>query len=170
MNAKPQIFSIFLLLIFSMVKVSAQKNTIFLEAFGWGGYGSLNYGRTIYNLPNLPIDIGTQIGIGSFKQKDINHQFNPDIFLPIGVNAQFNYKKHSLEFGISHTIASVLIMDLSKNTKQYRTYTHNGGMLIGYKLRLLKHPNLYLRIAYTPILEQYQHYRHWAGLSMGIKF
>jgi len=73
-----------------VVEQKSIRNLIYLEAFGAGGYGSLNYERIIFQTRNkLPpnLKIGVRLGISTFHLKDFNNKFNPDVIIPVAINA-----------------------------------------------------------------------------------
>ena len=108
MNIKNSIIWIIIVILYCSNILYAQqvaKNTLYLEGIGIGGYGSVNYERSIIQKNN--INLMARIGFGTYHILDYTNRFNPDIIIPIAINATYG-KQHHIEFGIGHTIASTV--------------------------------------------------------------
>lgn len=146
------------------------KNLIYLEAFGVGGYGSLNYERMIFHQKNkLPpnLKIGVRLGISTFHLKDFNNKFNPDVIIPVSVNAIYG-KIHHLELGFGQTLSNVtqtnaLTFDVERQT------TLNSNFTAGYRYQKSER-GIIFRLNYSPIISSDKVYNSWFGLSIGYGF
>ena len=141
------------------------QNTFYLEAGGIGGYGSFNYERIIPVKVNLKA--GVTIGISTYKLTDYTTKFNPDIIIPISINGLYG-NNHKIEFGVGQTMSSIIQIDHS-NLKPIRIFNLHGNFKIGYRYQKDK-GGIMFRCSYTPIIEFYRRYRHWAGISIGYAF
>lgn len=141
------------------------QNTLYLEAGGIGGYGSLNYERIIPVKVNLKI--GARIGISTYNITDYTTKFNPDIIIPIAINGLYG-NNHKIEFGFGQIMSSIIQTDLS-NWKPDRKINLHANFTIGYRYQKDKR-GIMFRCSYTPVIEFYKFYRHWAGISIGYAF
>lgn len=140
------------------------NNILFAEGFGYGGYGSVNYEYIFLRKKNFTFS--SRIGIGSYHIWDFTNRFNPDIILPIGINA-FYGKKHHVEFGIGQIISSMIQTNLDLQPK--RKNQLNGGISIGYRYQK-DTGGFFLRLFYSPIFEKNKSFRQWGGTSIGFVF
>jgi outer membrane scaffolding protein for murein synthesis (MipA/OmpV family) len=140
------------------------KNNVFLEALGNGGYGSLNFERIIDQKPRL--SIGLSAGISTFKTKDFKQNFNPDLIVPIGIRFYYGSNKSKLFFGIGQTMSSTSKLN-TEDFNPKRTYHLSANIMVGYRYDFRR---IMVQVAYTPMIENYDQYRRWVGLSIGYKF
>lgn len=145
------------------------QNLVYLEAFGAGGYGSLNYERIIFQqkqklTPNLKV--GFRLGISTFHLKDFNNKFNPDVIIPLSVNA-FYGKTHHIEIGFGQTISNVTQTNASFDIE--RKTTLNSNFTAGYRYQKSERGMLF-RLNYSPIISTNKVYNSWFGLSIGYGF
>jgi hypothetical protein len=141
------------------------KNNFHLEAFGTGGYGSINYERFVF-LEDLP-RIGLRIGLSTYRITDFTNEFNPDIIVPIGIIYLIGLV-HYLEVGLGETISALVHAD-EDSWKPKRYIDFHTTASFGYRYQKST-KGIVLRGFYSPILESNQYFRHWGGLSIGYAF
>ena len=142
-----------------------KKNSVFIELLGIGGYGSLNFQREFIQVKK--IKIGVRIGFSTYNLSDFTTQFNPDIIIPIAINAQYG-NKNNLELGLGQVISNIVETN-SISFSPERTTTLHGNFTIGYRYQKPKGGFIF-RLNYSPIVESYQDYQHWGGISFGYAF
>jgi len=141
------------------------RNALYLEFGGIGGFGSLNYER-IFPVKRL-FAVGLRVGFSTYKIKDYTRKFNPDIILPLAVNGFFG-KNHKLEVGFGQVFSNTIqANDLTGNPE--RISKIHANFTLGYRYQKAQ-GKLLLRCGYTPLIDSYQFYRHWAGASVGYTF
>ncbi|MFY7908881.1 MAG: hypothetical protein ACOVO2_04995 [Emticicia sp.] len=146
------------------------RNLVYLEAFGAGGYGSLNYERIIFKqrnqlTPNLKV--GVRLGISTFHLKDFNNKFNPDVIIPVSVNAIFG-KTHHLELGFGQTLSNVTQTNNMTFAVERQT-TLDSHFTAGYRYQKSER-GIIFRLNYSPIISSDKLYNSWFGLSIGYGF
>ncbi len=141
------------------------RNAVYLEVGGIGSYGSLNYERLVLVKSNL--SLGLRIGFSSYRLKDFTNEFNPDLIIPLAISGLYG-KQHKLEVGLGQAMTSIVRANPS-NFEAERELDLHANFIIGYRYQKEK-GGLLIRMAYTPIIEFYKNYRHWAGLSIGYAF
>jgi hypothetical protein len=139
------------------------KNNVFLELLGNGGYASFNYEYRIFQHKN--INLYPSIGISTFKTKDFTGSVNPDVIIPIGLRMYYG-SKHALVLGLGQTISSTVHLN-TEDFEAKRDYKLSANIMLGYRINFKR---INLQLAYTPILENYNHYINWLGLAIGYKF
>lgn len=141
------------------------KNILYAEVAGAGGYGSINYERVL--LSKYCISVASRIGIGTYHIYDYTTQFNPDILIPVSINA-FYGKENKAELGLGQTFASIVRADFDKlePTRMMNLHTFFSA---AYRYQK-KTGGIFFRLAYIPILEYNKNWRHWAGISFGYVF
>jgi hypothetical protein len=145
--------------------LSIKKNSIYIEILGVGGYGSVNFEREILKIKK--IKIGTRLGITTYNLTDFTTKFNPDLIIPISINAQYG-NKHNLEISLGQVIS--IIVETNPNTyTPERTTNIHPNLTVGYRYQKTKGGFIF-RINYSPIIEFYQDYKHWGGISFGYAF
>ena len=140
------------------------KNEAFLEVLGNGGYASVNFQRIVYHHQKL--SLGISGGISTFKVKDFDRQFNPDLIIPISARLYYGGHRHKVFAGIGQTLSSTSHLN-EETFKPERTYNLSANFMIGYRYDFSR---IMLQLAYTPIYEEYNKYRNWLGLGVGYKF
>lgn len=145
------------------------KHFIYAEIGGPATIASMNY-EYIF-LTKGKFSWSGRIGIGSSGFKDFERNFNPDIYLPIGLNAHYLFytgEKSSLsaEVGFGNTFSSVVYADYQNNVQ--RELANHGYLSTG--IGWYFHRGFFTRLYYTPILENYNSFRHWGSLSIGYSF
>ena len=141
------------------------QNILYIEAGGIGGYGSLNYERII------PVEkilkIGVRIGLSTYNLTDYTTKFNPDIIIPIAITGLYG-NNHKIVFGFGQTISNIVKANHS-NWKIERKSNIHSNFTIGYRYQK-ERGGIMVSCNYTPIIEFYKSYRHWAGISIGYAF
>ena len=141
------------------------QNVLYIEGIGIGGYGSLNYERTILLKSNLRM--GLRIGLSTYNITDYTRKFNPDIIIPIAINGLYG-NKHKIEFGFGQTISNIVKANFS-DLKPGRVTNLHANFTIGYRYQK-DTGGVIFRISYTPLIEFYESFRHWGGISIGYAF
>jgi hypothetical protein len=140
-------------------------NTVYIEALGMGGYGSLNYERLIHYYKKL--HIGVRLGLGTYRLRDFETNLNPDITVPFSLTAYYG-KTHNAEVSIGQTFTSIVGAS-TVDFKVARQNTLNSNFAIGYRYQKSSR-GMVLRINYSPIISLNQPFKHWYGLSVGYSF
>lgn len=141
------------------------QNIVYLEAGGIGGYGSLNYERIIPIKAKLKI--GLRIGVSTYNLTDYTADFNPDLILPIAVNLLYG-NNHKMIVGLGQTISNIIQAN-PENWEPERKTNFHANFTIGYRYQKAQ-GGIMISCSYTPIIEFYNVYRHWAGLMIGYAF
>ena len=141
------------------------RNLIYLEAAGAGGYGSVNYEKVLFGKKNLMFAL--RLGLGSYHIMDYTNKFNPDILIPLFVNAYYG-KNHKIELGAGQIVANIAHVGYTDD-KPTRTTNFHTGLSIGYRYQK-NTGGIFSRYAYTPIIEFNKTFRHWVGVSFGYSF
>ncbi len=141
------------------------RNSIYLEAGGIGGFGSLNYERMVFIKNHFTF--AARFGLSTYNIKDYTNKFNPDLVFPIVLNACYG-KNHKIECGIGETFTALVQADLEA-LKPKRTTNFHLNFNIGYRYQK-NTGGIILRCGYTPIITYHQYYRHWLGVSIGYAF
>jgi hypothetical protein len=170
MNIK--LFHIIILLLSFSCKAKSQldtnyiaQNSIYIEAGGIGGYGSLNYERIIFIKEKLKI--GMRIGVSTYNLTDYTIKFNPDIIIPIAINGVYG-NKHKIVVGFGQTVSNIVEANRPNWEPKRKTNLH-GNFTIGYRYQK-DTGGIMVSCGYTPIIEFYNSYRHWAGILIGYAF
>lgn len=142
-----------------------RKNHIYLEGWGPGGFGSINYERKIYCDDWFSMAI--RAGISSFPVVDYSRQFNPDLVLPMGFYALFG-RSHQLEVGYGPVITNIVRMRLSDYKPARYTDVHLHSHF-GYRFQPTG-KRIVLRIGYTPVIDQNHRFIHRTAMSAGYCF
>jgi len=140
-------------------------NHLYLEVAGAGGYGSVNYERSVYRKNNLMLSI--RLGLSSYHIKDYTNKFNPDLLVPLAVNGYYG-SDHKLVLGVGQTYANIIHAG-NTNFMPVRSTDFHTFFSFGYHYQK-KGNGLFFRIAYTPVIEFNTTLRHWAGVSFGYSF
>jgi hypothetical protein len=153
-----------------IVNQKSIRNLIYLEAFGAGGYGSLNYERIVFQQRNkLPpnLKIGVRLGLSTFHLRDFNNKFNPDVIIPVLINAIYG-KTHHLEVGLGQTISNVAQTNGTTFAIERQT-SLNSNFTAGYRYQKSERGVIF-RLNYSPIISTNKVYNSWFGLSIGYGF
>ena len=93
------------LMVAQIDSIHTTSNIIYLEAAGPGGYGSLNYERVCCVKKDILFTF--RIGAGTYRLNDYRTRFNPDILIPLAINACYG-KNHKIEVGVGQTLATIV--------------------------------------------------------------
>ena len=140
-----------------------RNNQLFLEFGGNGIYGSLNYERLILKKKQ----IGVKGGVSTYNMIDFEGNLNPDLIIPYGVSF-LKGKNLKFEFGVGQTITSVVTLNTDQWEKE-RVYRVHGNFLVGIRYQK-QTKGLVFRGGYSPIIQDYLTYKHWAYISVGYGF
>lgn len=174
---RAQVYIILIILSFNSISINGQnqddtrfgyRNYFHLELGGTGGYYSLNYERNIINL-------------NTFKTSgQIGFSFVPggwyDISVPIGINEQFSFSNHHIEFGIGF----VALREFRKDNGEDESRFWSDGITgrIGYRYQK-PDGRFIFRIGFTPLLQRersglnydpgapFNVFTPWGGISIG---
>lgn len=162
-------YSFIVILLLADLSSPAQDSThvhcVYLEAFGAGGYGSINYDRELRELG--PLKLRGRVALSTLNVIDIEQRFNPDVIVPIGLSLTYG-KEHQLELGAGQTVTAIVETDLVENEKE-REFGISAFLGLGYRYQPLESGFIF-RLGYTPLIEFYDSFRHWGGLSIGYRF
>lgn len=145
-------------------KDTIKKNLLFVEVGGAGGYGSVNYEYLVKKINKLKFS--AKIGLSTYHLNDYTNKFNPEIIIPIGINAYYG-KKHNIDVGLGQTITSIVYADNKKYQPKRRTQL-NTNLFIGYRYQGEK--GFLFKIGYAPIIENQTMFRNWTSLTLGYNF
>jgi hypothetical protein len=140
-------------------------NTIYIEALGIGGYGSVNYERLIYT--QKKIHIGARLGVGTYRLRDFETKLNPDLTVPFSINGYYG-QTHHIEISVGQTFTSMV----GASTQDFaveRKNTLSSNFSIGYRYQKSSR-GLMFRVNYNPIISSSQSFKNWYGLSLGYAF
>jgi hypothetical protein len=140
-------------------------NIVYVEIGGIAGYGSLNYERAFFIKTKWTLS--ARVGISTMNLKDYTNKFNPDILVPFAVYGSYG-SNHKAEIGIGQLYENVVRADLSE-FKPIRVSHFNTVFSVAYKYQR-KHGGLFIRVAYSPIIDYEGVYRNWGGVSIGYSF
>lgn len=141
------------------------RNLLFFEAGGSGGYGSINYEYLVKKIDKLKLSV--RIGASSYHLNDYTNKFNPDIVIPIVINAYYGIK-HNIDFGLGQTITNIVYADNS-DYKPKRKNNFNTNLSIGYRYQK-EEGGIMFKIAYAPMIENNYMFRNWFLLAFGYAF
>jgi hypothetical protein len=125
----------------SFAQEKFQRNSFYLEAFGSGLFGSLNYERQLTSKPG----IGLRIGAGFYTEKAFY------LTLPVGVNYLFPLKRENRFIEAGFTV-SPTFRDGNFNSKADDKWT-NFVPSIGYRMHTNK--EWMWRFSLTPVINRF---------------
>lgn len=148
---------------------SIWQTTVYLEAGGPGGLGSVNLEH--FSFANENYNIGARFGIGTSGFKDIENELNPDFFVPLGIFANLKLIRNRpsslfLDAGIGLVYASTVHVNEdyeAEREKKLNSYFQIGSSYVFSN-------NILLRVSYTPIISRGVGFNHWGALSIGYTF
>ena len=141
------------------------KNLIYVEFAGAGGYGSVNYERVIKSSKQFML--GLRLGAGTYHINDYTAAFNPDIIVPISLNAYYG-KTHKVELDFGQVFSNTVIAN-EFNFEPDRESDFHSFFSLGYRYQKQK-GGLLFRCVYTPVFEFNSYFRQWFGVSIGYSF
>ncbi len=152
---KPLLF-IFLLISFStFAQESFKQNSFYIEAFGSGLFGSINYERQLTKKPG----IGVRVGAGFYAEKASS------LTIPIGLNYLFPLKRANRFIDAGFTV-SPTFRDANFNSKGNDKWT-NYVPSVGYRSHTKK--DWMWRFSITPVINRFA-FTPSAGVSIGKVF
>lgn len=141
----------------AQVQPSFRRNDIYLEAFGAGLFGSLNYERQLSKMPGL----GLRIGVGFYSENNFY------LTIPVGLHYLFPLHRPGsfIDVGIAYTQAfgdGKVFAD-----KEQRDKFNSTIPSIGYRIHTRK--DMMCRFSFTPVIN-YSGFHPSLGLSLGKRF
>lgn len=147
------------LLLFVSLSTFAQKNfhqnSFYLEAFGSGLFGSLNYERQLTSKPG----IGVRVGAGFYSEKGFF------LTLPVGVNYLFSLKKENRFIDAGLTVSTTFKDANFRSTGDNKWV--NAVPSVGYRAHTNK--DWMWRFSVTPVINRFA-FTPSAGFSIGKLF
>ncbi len=143
---------------------SVRKTALFIEALGTGGYGSINISKNIYTFNKLALN--ARLGLGTYNLLDFQRNFNPDLIVPIEINARYGVK-HFLNIGLGQVISSTVQSSLQTSIE--RNIILNSSLSFGYGFSFAS-GKLFTGVTYYLIFEQNKSLTQWPGLKLGYNF
>lgn len=141
-----------------------ERNILYIEIGGIGGYGSINYERILLNKKCFMF--GIRAGLSTYHLKDYKNNYNPDLLIPLSINSYYG-KNHKVELGIGQTFTNIVLANLPE-TDQTRKSSLHTNFSFGYRYQ--KTRGLMFRCVYSPIVAFNRILRRWMGLSIGYIF
>lgn len=134
-----------------------RRNDIYLEAFGSGLFGSLNYERQLSKMPGL----GLRIGVGFYAE---NHFY---LTIPVGLHYLFPLRRPGtfIDAGIAYTQAFGDGRVFAN--KEQRDKFNSTIPSLGYRIHTKK--DMMVRFSFTPVIN-YSGFHPSLGLSLGKRF
>ena len=139
-----------------------KKNIIFIELGGAAGYGSINYELLVKKIKKMKLS--ARVGLSSYKLKDFQNEFNPDIIVPISINTYYGYNHH-IEFCLGQVFTSIIYSD-NVNYEPTRRNNFSTNLSIGYRFQK-EMPGTICKIAYSPIIQNNSVLTHWFSVAIG---
>lgn len=146
----------------AQIEIIGKKNLMFLELGGAAGYGSVNYELLVKKLQKMKLS--ARVGLSSYKFRDFQNEFNPDIIVPISINTYFGYNHH-IELGVGQVFSSIIYAD-KVNFEPRRRNNLSTNMSIGYRFQK-EAPGTVFKIAYTPIIQNNRVFTNWFSAAIG---
>ena len=140
------------------------RNAIYAEAIGISGWGSINYERKLFIKSNQQFQ--GRIGLSTLNLRDFTNKLNPDLIVPFALNWLYG-KNHNIEIGVGQTISNTVSANSTGDTE--RGFMLSANFNIGYRYQKPT-GGLIIRAGYTPIIEFYNNFLHWGGVSIGYAF
>ncbi len=140
------------------------RNSVQLEAFGPGGYYSLNYERTLVNLPRLKTSFQTG---GAYYPPSTGVI---TLLFPVRINQLYSFGRHHLESGIG---AIFTFSDTDNGATPLRNYDYELFFTGSLGYRYQKPEGRWMfKVLFTPVLEYEQNKEiiPTGGLSLGYNF
>ena len=168
------IISLFLL---CALQLNAQKDSthqkrhqfVYLEIGGPSTIASINYEMGILQKNRLKLN--ARIGVGFTRFKDFSLSFNPDITVPIGLNALFlllNKNKGALHIELMGGNTISTYVKANNDYQPHREFGNHGYISAGPSWTFNK--GVYTRLTYCLLIENYRTPFQWGGISIGYKF
>ena len=160
-----------------VLPLNAQKDSthqkrhqfVYLEIGGPSTIASINYEMGILQKNRLKLN--ARIGVGFTRFKDFSLSFNPDITVPIGINALFlllKKNKGALHFELMGGNTISTYVKANNDYQPHREFGNHGYVSFGPSWMFAK--GLYTRLTYCLLIENYRTPFQWGGISIGYKF
>ena len=146
-------------------KEKTVRKTIFIEAGGFGGYGSVNFEYLIKTINK--IKYATRIGLSTYHIYDYTNTFNPDLQIPLALNIYYGLN-HNIDFSIGQSYASI-IQAQETDFSSKRKNTFSTILSLGYRYQKAEGGFMF-KISYAPIIEENKRFRNWFLLDLGYAF
>ena len=146
----------------AQIKPNYKRKLIFIELGGAAGYGSINYELLVKKIQQMKLS--ARIGLGTYKFKDFQNEFNPDIIVPISINAYYG-RNHHIEFDLGQVFTSIIYAD-NINFEPSRRNNVSTNISIGYRFQK-DLPGTIFKITYTPIIQNNSILTHWFSAAVG---
>jgi hypothetical protein len=143
-------------------KLEAQDSSrvsLFIEAGGAGGYGSLNGELDFLSYEKWTMS--GRLGLSMYKLMDFERRFNPELIVPLTFSLRYG-KKHQAELGVGPSFSSFPVL---KQMEKQRAFLLSANFMLGYRYTTAKH--FFYRLAFTPMYETNKSFRPWFGLAIG---
>jgi hypothetical protein len=144
---------------------TTSRHILYAEGGGIGGYVSVNYENVFFSKGFFKLS--ARVGVGSYRMLDFQNQFNPDVIIPVALYGMVG-KTHFAEIGFGQAIASTVHVNI-ENLQPDRRVNLHANFSVAYRFQRAK-GGLFFRLSYSPLVEYYQTFRHWGGISVGYIF
>ncbi|MES2629031.1 MAG: hypothetical protein V4616_08680 [Bacteroidota bacterium] len=144
--------------------VPVARNTVFIEGLGIGGYGSLNYERTVLKVNRF--DFNLRVGFSTYHLKDFTNSFNPDVIVPLTAGVMYG-NNHHIELGGGRIFTSVTSFN-GENAEPQRDLEMNSTFFVGYRYQR-DTGGFIFRATYSPLFTTNVRWT-WGGISVGYAF
>lgn len=160
-------FTLFLFVLTATAQTDStkSKHILYGEGGGIGGYGSLNYENVFFSKGLFRLS--ARVGLGTYRVLDFQNHFNPDLIIPVALYGMVG-KTHFAEIGFGQAIASTVQVNI-ENLQPARRVNLHANFSMGYRFQREK-GGFFFRLSYSPLIEYYQTFRHWGGISVGYIF
>ena len=108
--------------------------------------------------------LSARVGLSSYKLKDFQNEFNPDIIVPISINTYYGCNHH-IELGLGQVFTSIIYAD-KFNYMPTRRNNLSTNISIGYRFQK-EVPGTICKIAYTSIIQNNSILTHWFSAAVG---
>jgi len=134
-----------------------QRNDIYVEAFGAGLFGSVNYERQLSKMPGL----GVRVGVGFYTENNFY------LTIPVGLHYIFALHRPGtfIDVGIAYTQAFGDGRVFAN--KEQRDKFNSTVPSLSYRIHTKN--NLMMRFGFTPVIN-YSGFHPSLGISLGKRF
>ncbi len=135
------------------------ENNIYVEAGGYGLFGSINYERRLSKEPGF----GIHAGVGFYTENAFY------LTIPVGINYLFKLNNHNsfIDGGLGVTWANSNRNSVNNTLFSSRDSFTSFIPSVGYRKQTAK--NLMFRFGLTPVINNYG-FVPWAGIAVGKSF
>lgn len=140
----------------------AYHHLVHLTLLELSGYASINYEGIL--LHHRGLQLAARLGLGSYQLKDFSGNINPNLIVPLMVYQRFG-RQLKIETGIGMALTADVLFD-TKKMKAVRSIHQTPCASLGLVYQP-EYSQLFFRLAYTPMLVQNNHIRHYGGLALG---